>query len=124
MVGAAKRPVEEKELVMMAYFFDKCYHTPLVTVDNGFIADVASVCVSKFKADFSPNGPFWDQAAQSYYNWHSQHVHGVSPRFNKEPVHGFPFLIAQLNKDLPQHNFPQGIMSNSPFQPATTDLFK
>lgn len=121
-VGATGRPVEEKEMVMMAYFFEKCYHSPLVIVDDKFITDVAGVTLSKFNADFSPNSKFWTQATKAYQNWHSLHVQGVNPKFSKEPIHGFPFLIAQLNKDLPQHNFPQGI-TNSPFQPAKKDLF-
>jgi len=121
-VGADKRPVEEKEMVMMSYFFTAAYHDPNVKITDKFIKDVAYNNLNRFNADFNPDGPFWDQASTAYYNWHSQNVKGVNPRFNKEAIHGFPFLVAQLNKDLSNYRFPVG-NNNSPFVPMIEDLF-
>ena len=121
-VGCHSRAVEEKEMVMMSYFFTAAYHDPNVKITDKFIKDVAYNNLNRFNADFNPDGPFWDQASTAYYNWHSQNVKGVNPRFNKEAIHGFPFLVAQLNKDLSNYRFPVG-NNNSPFVPMIEDLF-
>jgi hypothetical protein len=121
-VGANKRPVEEKEMVLMSYFFTKAHHNPNVQITDQFINDIAQVHLKHFDADFTPEGPFWSKATEAYYNWHNHFIQGISPKFSKEAIHGYPFLIAQLNKDLPGHRFPQGT-TNSPFIPMSQDLF-
>lgn len=120
-VGCQTRPAQEKELVMMAYFFDRC-RIEQIPVDAKFILDVARVIKQKWKNDFSPSSVFWARCSIAYYVWHSQHVKGVDPRFNKEPTHGYPFLIEQLKKDLPKHKFPSS-STGSNFVPAPEDLF-
>lgn len=122
-VGANNRPVEEKEMVMMAYFFDKCRHARSVKVDTQFVYDIAAVTKRHWNADFSPMSNFWTRASIAYVNWHTKAVGDTtSPRFNKEPTHGYPFLIEQLKKDLPQHVFPDA-RSSSDFVPSQQDLF-
>jgi hypothetical protein len=115
------RPVEEKEMVMMAHFFDRC-RLAGITVDSKYIVGVATVIENLFNGDFSPMGQFWTKAGLAYQNWHSVNSYSHSgARFNKEPVHGFPFLIAQLQKSfkgpLPRSD------SKSEFWPNQEDLF-
>jgi hypothetical protein len=120
-VGCHSRAVEEKEMVMMSYFFDRCRAANIV-VTKQFIQDIATVTNRHWKSDFSPTSKFWQRAAMGYSVWHSQHVTGVTPRFNKEPIHGYPFLVEQFKKDLPQYQFPISA-NNSNFVPTTEDLF-
>jgi len=115
------RPVEEKEMVMMAHYFDRC-RLDNVTVDSAYIARLAATLDTLFNGDFSPQGTFWTRASAAYHNWHSANSNGFSlARFNKEPVHGFPFLIAQLYKSgsvkAPRCD------SKSNFWPDVKDLF-
>jgi hypothetical protein len=115
------RPVEEKEMVMMAHFFDRC-RLANIAVDSTYIVGVATVIENLFDGDFSPMGQFWTKAGIAYHNWHSVNSYSNSgARFNKEPVHGFPFLIAQLQKSfngmLPRSD------SKSEFWPNQEDLF-
>lgn len=115
------RPVEEKEMVMMAHFFDRC-RLAGIKVDSKYIVGVATVIENLFNGDFSPMGQFWTKAGLAYQNWHSVNSYSHSgARFNKEPVHGFPFLIAQLQKSfkglLPRSD------SKSEFWPNQEDLF-
>ena len=120
-VGCQGRAPVEKELVMMAYFFDRC-RSEKIKVTKQFIYDIASVTKKRWKADFSPTSPFWVRCSVAYYTWHSLHVSGVDARFNKETNHGYPFLVEQLKKDLPKHSFPSsGTGSN--FLPEAADLF-
>ena len=121
-VGASGRPVEEKEMVMMSYFFDKCRHAK-IKVDTTFIYDVASVAKRHWNADFSPMSNFWVQCNMAYIGWHNLTVgNGTTPHFYKEPNHGYPFLVEQLKKDLPHHLFPDA-RSGSEFRPDSGDLF-
>lgn len=116
-----QRPVEEKEMVMMAHFFDRCRLAD-IKVDSAYIASLYSVCDNLFGCDFSPMGTFWTKASIAYHNWHANSsISNSNARFNKEPVHGFPFLIAQLNqsfsKKVPRSD------SKSEFWPSAQDLF-
>lgn len=120
-VGCQNRPAEEKELVMMAYFFDRC-RAEEVPVSTQLILDVARVTKQHWNADFAPMSDFWARCSCAYYAWHKQHVTGVLPRFNKEPTHGYPFLIEQFKKDLPQHKFPTS-STGSNFVPTLEDLY-
>ena len=116
-----QRPVEEKEIVMMAHFFERCSYAKIDVTDK-YISDLAVVAEALWNSDYSPSGPFWSQASSAYYNWHNEHGNPeVMPRFNKEPVHGFPFLIAQLKKSF-AHPIPRSD-SKSEFIPANKDLF-
>lgn len=121
-VGAQGRPVEEKEMVMISYFFESCRLAPNVKVTKSFINDIAGTVKKHFAADFSPTSIFWAKATIAYKNWHATHIVHGTPRFNKEPVHGYPFLVKQLEKDLPKYNFP-GARSSSEFNPDVADLF-
>jgi hypothetical protein len=115
------RPVEEKEMVMMAHFFDRC-RLAGVDVNSIYIADLYNVNQQLFDCDFSPMGAFWVKAGLAYANWHFINSNGISsPRFNKEPVHGFPFFIAQLSKSF-GHAVPRSD-SKSEFYPDAKDLF-
>ena len=120
-VGAQNRSVEEKEMVIMAYFFERCRLAKLKLTQQT-IFDIAGVAKQHWGADFSPTSKFWVKAANAYKNWHAKHVVYGTPRFNKEPVHGYPFLIEQLKKDLPKVKLPEN-RSSSEFVPANKDLF-
>lgn len=114
------RPVEEKEMVMMAHYFDRC-RIENIAVDSEYITKLHSIIDLCFDCDFSPTGIFWTKAGIAYHNWHNLHSNGfTSSRFNKEPVHGFPYLIAKLNtmftKRIPLSD------SKSNFWPALEDL--
>jgi len=114
------RPVEEKEIVMMAQFFDRC-RLGWVDVTPQYIADLVNTMDNLFAADFSPTSIFWIKASNAYANWHNRAVGYGTPRFSKEPNHGMPFLIAQLQKSF-VHAVPNA-SSSSPFTPAEQDLF-
>lgn len=115
------RPVEEKEMVIMAHYFDRC-RLENIDVTAKYIADLADTLTNLFNADFTPQGPFWTRASNAYHSWHTVNSYSMSAaRFNKEPVHGFPFLIAQLKKSF-VHAVPRSD-SKSEFWPADTYLF-
>jgi len=116
------RAVEEKEILMMAKFFDLC-RLSRVDVNNAYITELFTVLDRLFDCDFEPSSIFWAKAHDAYINWHVKA--GLSqftnPRFNKEPIHGMPFLIAQLKKSFSQ-TVPS-FNSTSEFIPARDDLF-
>ncbi len=120
-VGGNTRPPGEKELVMMSYFFQQVKFSG-ISVNKQYISDIASVLIRRFNADFDPDSIFWTKAGLAYNQWHRKHVSGVDPRFNKEPIHGYPFLVEQLKKDLPKHSLPHS-RTNSEFLPDNKDLF-
>lgn len=117
------RPAIEKEVVMMAYFFNRC-RLENVPVDSEYVKKVASTMLVLCNSDFSPTGPFWAQVKTAYDSWHYSQTYnmGIDPKLSKEPVHGFPFLLAQLSKSIPGIKLPRN-NSNSNFMPAITDLF-
>lgn len=121
-VGANNRAVEEKEMVMMAYFFDKC-RLDKINVTTEFIYDIAAVSKGHWGADYGPASPFWVRANMAYAVWHNS-INGSNARthFNKEPVHGYPFMVEQFKKDLPQYQFPSS-RTSSEFIPDLLDLF-
>lgn len=121
-VGGQHRPIEEKEMVMMAYFFERCRVAKNVVVTPEFIYDVANLAQRLWNADWSPSSKFWIKASNAYAKWHASHVGVGDPHFRKEPVHGYPFFIEQLKKDLPQYTFPEN-RSTSEFVPAVEDLY-
>lgn len=123
LVGATQRPVVEKEMVMMASFFERCKFAR-IKVDNAYISQIANVALTAFDADFSPSGKFWTRASNAYHNWYAKHGQGDYGRFSKEPVHGSPFLTAQLLKSLKGTGLlvPQS-SSKSEFRPFAKDLF-
>ena len=124
LVGAQYRPVEEKELVMMAYFFESCRLAKDVTVTSKMISDIVSVTNKYWSNDFTPTSIFWAKVRNAYDNWHHRinKDNDIVPYLKKEPVHGYPFLIKQFEKDLPNYVFPSN-RSNSEFVPAVEDLF-
>lgn len=115
------RPAEEKELVMMGHFFDRCRQAN-IKLDDQYVAELFTVLNNLFACDFTPNGPFWVKASNAYHGWHNLNSGSNFPgRFSKEPVHGFPFLIAQLQK-----SFSKAVPrsdSKSEFWPEPADLF-
>lgn len=121
--GANSRPVEEKEMMMMAYFFDRCRNEG-ISFTKTEILDIAGVALNHWNADFSPASVYWDQVNTAYVNWHS--IHGQysnsTVRCKKEPIHGYPFLVEQLRKDLPGIRFPSST-TGSNFVPNFGDLF-
>jgi len=122
-----QRPVEEKEMVMMAHYFDRC-RIEGIAVDTGYVSELFQTIYTHWNCDFSPMGKFWIKASNAYGNWHTQSTaHAASlginvptPRFNKEPVHGFPYLIAQLDKSMTK-KVPASD-SKSSFWPLASDL--
>lgn len=123
LVSKNSRPIIEKEIVMMAHYFDRCRRDN-IKVTNHYIEELAKVNLRLFDADFSPTGKFWAKARSAYINWHQAQPYinpDISPRFKSEPVHGFPFLVAQLQKDF-GYKVPSSD-SNSEFRPNFEDLF-
>jgi len=124
-----KRPVIEKEIVMMADFFggicaynNNPHNTKKIVVDQTYIQDLHSVANGLWGCDFSPHGKFWNQASIAFGRWHNIHSSSMyGPKFSKEPSHGMPFLTAQLQKSF-GHPVPPS-RSNSPFWPDQSDLF-
>lgn len=120
-VGAQNRSVEEKEIVMMAYFFERC-RIAEINVTPQYALAVADVAKQLWDADFTPTSKYWVRVGKAYANWHAKHVVYGTPRLSKEPNHGYPFLIEQLKKSLPGYKFPSN-RSSSEFVPNVEDLF-
>ncbi len=120
-VGAQHRAVEEKEMVMMAYFFERCRLAKLKLTQQQ-VFDIAGLAITKWGGSFSPSSRFWAKVSQAYTNWHAAHIVYGNPRCNKEPIHGFPFLAEQIKRDL--KGFAK-LSSNtsSEFLPESGDLF-
>lgn len=120
-VGAQHRAVEEKEMVMMSYFFERCRLAKLDLTQKQ-VLEVANLAKTHWGADFTPTGRFWARAGIAYRNWHAAHVVYGTPRFNKEPLHGYPFLAEQVKKDLKGFS---KLASNtsSEFMPDQSDLY-
>jgi hypothetical protein len=115
-----RRPVEEKEIVMMSRYFELC-RLENISIDSNYIAELSSLLNILFKGDFSPSGLFWNKVRVAYLNWHAQSGSESGTYFTKEPKHGIPFLIAQLNK-----TFNRAVplsKSTSDFTPLMEDLF-
>lgn len=123
LVTNGARPVGEKEMVMMSHFFLRCYADGLKPSD-AYIQQLAAVAITHWNADFDPSGPFWNQVSIAYDNWHQNNPMNamVNPRVSKEPLHGFPFLLAQLAKSMSGSGLPRNT-SNSNFWPLQGDLF-
>lgn len=133
LVGCDKRPVDEKEMVMMGQFFDRCYHAeqfyktnkkdnpPNVVVTTAFIKDLATTTTKLWDADFAPDSKFWKKGAVAYSNWHKTTGINTKPKFLSEPVHGLPFMLACLNKHF-SYVIPEN-RSTSEFTPDEKDLF-
>lgn len=120
-VGATGRAVQEKEMVNMAYFFDRCAKAKL-NLTQLQIASIADLFVKKFGADFSPSSIFWARVKKAYDNWHAKHIVHGTPRYKKEPVHAYPFLAEQVKKDVPGLGALRSD-TNSEFLPAKKDLY-
>ena len=120
--GAQNRPVEEKEMVMMSFFWERCAKAG-VKVTPQYISDVAGVILKHWSGDFSPTSIFWTHVGDAYKAWHAVHGAYSNPRVSKEPLHGYPFLVEQLKKDLAKkkYDFPRSNTS-SEFMPTASDL--
>jgi hypothetical protein len=120
-VGAQNRAVEEKEMVMMAYFFERCRLAKL-KLNRKQVYDIANLAKNRWGADFSPSSRFWAKVANAYQNWHKSHVGYGQPRCNKEPIHGYPFIAEQVKKDL--KGFTKlNSNTSSEFIPNASDLY-
>jgi len=123
LVHATKlaRPIGEKEMVMMAHFFDRC-RIENIDVTPEYVAAIAHCTETLWDSDFNPYGTFWSRASIAYHNWHAKFSGSMYPgKFSKEPVHGFPYMIAQFKKIL-DVRIPQSD-SRSEFWPLEEDLF-
>jgi hypothetical protein len=122
-VNQGDRPVAEKEMVMMSHFFGRC-RLEGIKVDKDYIKKLAATILTLWDGDFTPYGPFWSKVAYAYHMWHQSDPMNamVNPKCGKEPLHGFPFLLAQLNKSMPGVALPRNT-SNSNFWPFPEDLF-
>jgi hypothetical protein len=120
-VGAQQRAVEEKEMVMMAYFFERCRLAKLKLTQKQ-VYDIAGLAKQHWGADFTPTSRFWAKVDRAYKNWHAVHGAYANPRCNKEPLHGYPFLAEQVKKSLKGFS---SLASNtgSEFVPAQGDLY-
>jgi hypothetical protein len=119
--GAQNRPVEEKEMVIVAHMMGE-FAKANINPSAAQIQAIAGVTANHWANDFSPTSIFWADAGQAYRNWHNLHGSYSNPRFNKEPIHGYPYLMEQLKKDLKgQYKFPTSHTS-SEFIPAAEDL--
>ncbi len=115
-----QRPVEEKELVMMAHFFERA-RLCNIQIDDTYVKELYNTINKHWKCEFDPNGTFWIKASRAYHNWHNNFSNSVYPgKFKKEPVHGFPFMVAQLKKSMTKP-VPTSD-SNSPYKPIASDL--
>jgi len=120
-VGAQTRAVEEKEMVMMAYFFERCRLAKLKLTQKQ-VYDIANIAKTHWGADYSPSSRFWARVSNSYRNWHNIHVGYGQPRCNKEPIHGYPFLAEQIKKEL--KGFAKlDSATSSEFIPEPSDLY-
>lgn len=122
-----QRPVEEKEMVIMAHYFDRCRQDG-IAMDTAYVAELYQHISSIWNCEFDPFGKFWTKASVAYGNFHIQknaHLSNLGfnvphSRFNKEPVHGFPYLIAQLSVRM-SRSVPKSD-SKSDFWPLAEDL--
>ena len=122
-----QRPVAEKEMVMMAHYFNRCEQDK-INVDNAYVAEVVAVITKHWDGELQAQGKFWVQASNVYANWHIQTNAALAsagfnvpaPKFKSEPVHGFPYLIAQLQKSMTRPV--PASDSNSSFWPLPGDL--
>ncbi len=123
IVMLKRRAADEKEVVMMAHFFFRCRQEG-VEVTSAYIQNLAAVAMTMWNADFTPEGAFWKRVIQAYTTWHQSNPLNAmtSPKISKEPLHGFPFLLAQLAKNMPKYQLPRNT-SNSNFWPDAQDLF-
>lgn len=120
-VGAQNRATEEKEMVMMAYFFERCRFAKLKLTQQQ-VFDIANLFKTHWGADFSPSSRFWVKVRNAYHRWHSVHVKYGTPSCKKEPVHGYPFLSEQVKKSLKGFS-KLDTNTSSEFLPDSADLY-
>lgn len=112
---------------MMAHFFERCRYDK-IKLSASYVSELARAIETVWDSDFSPQGTFWIKASIAYSNWHTASNKALkdagfevpAPRFKKEPVHGFPYLVAQLRKSMTRP-VPKSD-SNSSFIPLQSDL--
>lgn len=113
------RNAHEKEMVMMAKFFELC-DSQGIKVDDQYIRDLYAAISHYWGADLDDTSQFWTSAATCYYNWHASMNFQVNPRFDKMPPLGMPYMLAQLARGF-NHKLPS-YRSNSGFIPLAGDL--
>ena len=113
-----ERPVEAKEARQLFEFFN-LLHEQGIEVSDDYLVEFSLMAKKLFDADFSPNGQFWTKVRTSFENWfkafHRNDTNKVCPKtgdivarnhFSSEMYTGLPFLIAQMNKSLPDLQTP------------------
>lgn len=113
-----ERPVEAKEARQLYEFFNLLLEQD-IDVDDDYLVKFATFTKQYFNADFSPDGQFWTKVRTSFENWykafHRDDKNKICPDtgdiiarnyFSSEAYTGLPFLIAQMNKSLPELQTP------------------
>jgi hypothetical protein len=119
LTTAGSRPATEKEVELMAKFFDMC-DAQKIKVDDQYITELHAAMDHYWGADLDDEAQFWTDAAMAYYSWHSSMGFGVDARFHKNIPHGMPYLLAQLARGF-AHKLPV-YHGNSGFVPLPNDL--
>ena len=112
------RPVEPKEARQLFELFN-LIHQQGIEVNDNYLIKFATFTKQYFDADFSPSGPFWIKVRTSFDNWfkafHRNDPNEICPTtgniiaknyFSTEMYTALPFLIAQMNKSLPDLKAP------------------
>jgi hypothetical protein len=126
IVCQGSRATAGTEIELMAHYFTQCVHNG-ITVTDTYVDDLAATALALYDADFKAleqGGKFWTKAKAAYHNWHaiaSMNTFSTA-KFSPHKNHGFPFLVAQMTKSMPQHRVPSN-NSSSGFYPAAADLF-
>ena len=113
-----ERPVQAKEARQLYEFFN-LLHEQGIDVTDDYLVQFAAFTKQNFNADFSPDGQFWLKVRASFENWykafHRKDPNKICPKtgdiiarnyWASEIYTGLPFLIAQMNKSLPDLQTP------------------
>jgi hypothetical protein len=107
------RPIDTKELPLIIELLNM-FEAEGIRLTEQDIENMAQHLIDKFNADFTTNGPFWNQVHQAVCNaWQNynvsqnipQHLWGTAPRNSKTVPVGYNFLWSQLTHTwAPQQN--------------------
>jgi len=114
------RPVEAKEARIMFKYLEACFIDGIKLTDE-YLDKLIALFEKLFQADLSPNSIFWTKAIDSYMNAMKDNSSTSKIRKpQKEWQLAGPFMIAQINKSLPELATPK---YEGSFIPNSTDLF-
>ena len=101
------------------YEFFNLLHEQGIDVTDDYLVQFAAFTKQNFNADFSPDGQFWLKVRASFENWykafHRKDPNKICPKtgdiiarnyWASEIYTGLPFLIAQMNKSIPDMQTP------------------